>query len=179
MNLLRSRYGERVPLLILLCMAIAGSGCNVPLSDEVTSMRAEWLVQKPPTGATPISEIKGRLASGELGAGSVVVVRARINAGEMSPWTRDQAAFVVTDATGHDGSEDHNPHQCPFCRRDIMDHIALVRCMAGDGQLVPMDARKLLGVAEGELLVVQGTICDTDTDELAIDAQRVHIVAMK
>ena len=142
-------------------------------------MREKWLVQTPPTGATPISEIKSSRASGELKAGEVGVIRARINAGEMSPWIRDQAAFVVTDATGHDGSEDHDPHQCPFCRRDIKEHIALVRCTAGDGELIPMDARQLLGVAEGELLVVQGTICDGDADELEIAAQRVHIVPVK
>ncbi len=163
----------------LLCVALLCSGCSGSVSDGVAAMREQWLVQTPPTGATPISEIKSRRAAGELEAGGAVVIRARINAGEMSPWIQDQAAFVVTDATGHDGSENHDPHQCPFCRRDIMDHIALVRCTAADGQLVPVDARQLLGVTEGELLVVQGTIGDGDADELAIDAQRVHIVPVK
>ena len=176
---LRSRCCAGVELPALLCIALVCSGCGGAVSDEVTAMRDKWLVQTPPAGATPISEIKSRHSAGELGVGSDVVIRARINAGEMSPWTQNQAAFIVTDATGHDGSEDHDPHQCPFCRRDIRDHIALVRCTAADGQLVPMDARQLLGVTKGELLVVQGKICDGDVDALTIDAERVHVVSVK
>lgn len=166
-------------LASLLGMVMLVNGCGKPPGGEFADVRAGLLVQTAPAGARPISEINTGREAGDLKVGSEVVVRARINAGEMTPWTQDQAAFIVTDATGHDGSEEHDPHQCPFCRRDIRDHIALVRCTGDDGQLVPMDARQLLGVAKGELLVVQGTIADIEAEELAINAQQIHVVPPK
>jgi len=159
---------------ILIC-----SGCNAGLNDEFAALREKLLVGTEPTGAVPVSELKSQHIAGELQAGTSVVIRARINAGEMSPWTQGQAAFIVTDATGHDGSEDHDPHECPFCSRDIRDHMAIVRCTKDDGQLIPTDAREVLGVAEGELLVVQGTIGDADAEEFVVDAQSIYCVPVK
>ena len=155
-------------------MAAFSSGCDGLMNDQYAAMREQWMVDTPPSGATPISEIKSGRSEGELETGSNIVIRARIDAGDMSPWTQDQAAFIVTDASGHDGDSNHNPHECPFCRRDIRDHIALVQFTAEDGRVVPVDARQLLGVAENELLVVQGTITEADGDDLVIDAQKLH-----
>lgn len=172
----RHWHGTAVPFCLSLCLALLSSGCGDQVDGDVAAQRRKWLSAAEPTGAQPISDIKSKRSSGELKAGSEVVVRARINAGEISPWTQNQAAFLVTDATGHDGDENHDPHQCPFCRRDIRDHMALVRFRADDGKTVPMDARELLGVAEGELLVVQGTIDQADAEELVINAVRLHVV---
>ena len=169
------RTAFRSPVSVIFIAAVF-SGCGILNNDEYAAMRGEWLSETPAVGVLPISEIKSAVAAGKLEADGEVVIRARINAGGMSPWTEGQAAFVVTDATGHDGAAEHDPHQCPFCRRDIRDHLALVRFTDTDGRLIPVDARQLLGVADGELLVVRGTISESEEDELAIDATEIHVV---
>lgn len=161
----------------MLGIVVFFCGCGIfENDDEYATMRQQWLCETPPEGVLPISKIKSARAAGELGTAGEVVIRARINAGGMSPWTEDQAAFVVTDATGHDGAAEHDPHQCPFCRRDIRDHMAFVRFTDTEGRLIPVDARQLLRVTDGELLVVRGAISESEEDELAIDATQIHVV---
>ncbi len=162
----------------LLSATILLSGCGTQVSEEIQAMRQRWLTETAPAGEMPISQIRSKLADGDLEPGSVVVVRARINAGAIDPWTSGQAAFIITDAIGHDGSEDpdHDPHECPFCRRDVRDSMAVLRFVEGDGQAVSVDARQLFDISSGELLVAEGTVSQADTDGLTIDVDQMHLV---
>lgn len=86
-----------------------------------------------------------------------VVIKGRIDAGDTTPWADGLAAFVITDATGHDGEADHNPHTCPFCSRNIKDYLAKVSFVNESDQLIEIDSRKLFDVREKQLVYITGT----------------------
>jgi len=168
------------------CFAVCGlisliglSGCADSASAEVQELRQRLLVTTPPQGEVSISSVRAKLESGELAADSEVVVRGRINAGEVPPWAEGRAEFIITDATGHDGDEDHDPHECPFCKRNIMDSMAQVRLSGNDGKTIPIDTRELLSVQERSLLVIRGKVMQDDSEMLVLNADQIHIVPAK
>jgi hypothetical protein len=163
----------------LSCFPFVLSGCADSATAEVQELRQRWLVATPPPGEVAISAVRAKLKSGELAANGEVVVRARINAGDMPPWAEGRAEFIITDATGHDGDEDHDPHECPFCKRDIMDSMAQVRLAGKDGKTIPIDTRTLLGVQERSLLVIRATAMPGDSEMLILNANQIHIVPAK
>lgn len=160
----------------LSCLLIAVGGCTDFASAEVQQFRQRFLSAVSPQGEVAISSVRAQLKSGELAAGAEVVVRARINAGEMPPWAEGRAEFFITDATGHDGDEDHDPHECPFCKRDVMESMALVRLAGSDGRTIPIDTRELLGVRERSLLVIRGTVNLEESGPLVLTADQIHVV---
>jgi len=160
----------------LFCFPVGLSGCADLVNAEVQELRQRWLVTTPPQGEVAISAVRAQLKSGEIPADGEVVVRARINAGDMPPWAEGRAEFIITDATGHDGDEDHDPHECPFCKRNIMDSMAQVRLSGKDGKTIPIDTRKLLGVHERSLLVIRATVMPGDSEMLVLNADQIHIV---
>ncbi len=163
----------------LFCFPVGLSGCADLVSAEVQELRQRWLVTTPPQGEVAISAVRVQLKSGKLPADGEVVVRARINAGDMPPWAEGQAAFIITDAMGHDGDEDHNPHECPFCQRNIMDSIAQVRLTGDDGKTIPIDTRKLLGVQEHSLVVIRAKVTLGDSEMLVLIPDQIYIVPPK
>lgn len=152
------------------------SGCADRVSAEIQELRKRWLVSTPPPNEIAVSAVRAQWKAGELTADSKVVVRARINAGEMPPWGEGRAEFFITDAMGHDGDEDHNPHECPFCKRNVMDSMAQVRLTGADGKTLPIDARELLGVREFSLLVIRATVTPEDSDLLVLNADQICIL---
>lgn len=122
-----------------------------------------------------VSEIREQLAA--EGVEEIdVVVKGRINAGkEDSPWEPDKAAFVLTDAIGHEGEQDHDPHTCPFCSRNINDYLVMVSFLDDDGQLIDIDSRKLFNLTDNQLIYVKGTArIDADDNLMYLDADKLH-----
>ena len=161
----------------LLCFPIGICGCADPVSAEVQELRQRLLVATPPQGEASISSVRAKFKSGELAADSEVVVRARINAGDVPPWAEGRAEFIITDATGHDGDEDHDPHECPFCKRNIMDSMAQVRLSGKDGKTIAIDTRKLLGVKDHSLLVIRARVKPENSKMLSLDARQIYVVS--
>ena len=94
------------PLLLLSAMA----GCQKPLDPEVVAARTKFVLASSPGESRGISWIRKDLVEGTSEDPADVIVLGRINAGEMPPWESGQAAFIVTDVTGHEGEHDHDPH---------------------------------------------------------------------
>ncbi|MEJ7593465.1 MAG: hypothetical protein WKF77_18135 [Planctomycetaceae bacterium] len=120
-------------------------------------------------------DIRKDLKSGELKADTMFVVRARINAGDFPPFAEGKAAFIVTDATGHDGDESHDPHECPFCKRDIKNVMARVEFADDTSQMISIDSRELFNVKEFDLLVIEGTGHFDADDMLVIDVKKLFV----
>ena len=152
-----------------ICLSLI-SGCGESVNAEIRQLRQQLLTETAPTGELSISDIRARLKSEELAAGSEVTVRVRINAGELPPWETGKAAFIVTDAMGHDGDENNDPHECPFCSRDIQDNLAQVRFLDPNGTIINTDARELFDVTEFQLVVIKGKASLDDSDMLLLDA---------
>ena len=171
-----SRCVSIVPFFSLLALFIGAQGCGDSTDPEVLAIRNRFLKVSTEKAETPVAEIRRSLKSGELKAGTPFTVRVRINAGEFPPFVNGSAKFFVTDATGHDGDESHDPHECPFCRRDVKSMMALVEFHNEAGKIIPMDARELFGVKDFELLVIEGTGQFDSEDVLLLTASAMSIV---
>lgn len=164
-----------LPIVLLLVSATGISGCGESVDPQVLALRQKLVVATAPEKERPIAEIRKDLKSGELKPESTFVVRARINAGDFPPFADGMAAFVVTDATGHDGDETHNPHECPFCKRDIINVIARVEFEDESGIPLKTDSRELFDVKEFDLLVIEGKGRFDEDDTLIIAADKVFV----
>ncbi|MFM7058655.1 MAG: hypothetical protein ACKO2P_17210 [Planctomycetota bacterium] len=158
----------------LLFAACCVAGC-ITEDPAAVAARTRFLVTTPPAKEQPIPEVHKGLNDSTLQPGTLVTVRARINAGDFPPFADGLAAFVVTDATNQDGDETHNPHECPFCKRDIEVQMARVQFTDDSGQTLKFDARQLFNLKEFDLLVVQGTAKFDEDKSLIITAQKLFV----
>ena len=168
------RVACRFAAVLVLFTAIPG--CGETIDPEVLAIRDRFLKAPSSTIETPVSEIRASMKSGELKPGTPFKVRVRINAGEFPPFVNGAAKFFVTDATGHDGDESHDPHECPFCRRDVKSMMALVEFHNEAGQLIPVDARELFDIKDFELLIIEGTGEFDTEDVMVMTASAMSIV---
>lgn len=157
------------------------SGCDdapeMTGTVDVKSLQQQLISESPLENEQMVSEIRKQLEA--EGVEEVdVVVKGRINAGkEDSPWEPDKAAFVLTDAIGHEGEQDHDPHTCPFCSRNINDYLVMVSFPDDDGQLIDVDSRELFKVTDNQLVYVKGTAeIDPDDGLLYLNAVQLHTV---
>ena len=171
MNMTTSKI---VCCLCLLPVFLALPGCSSE-DPAIVAARTQFLVQTAPSGERPIPDLHKGLADDSLNPETTITVRARVNAGDFPPFAEGLAAFVVTDATGHDGDETHNPHECPFCKREIELQMARVQFTDTAGTVIKTDARQLFGLREFDLIVVQGTAKFDADKSLVITAQKLFI----
>lgn len=168
----RTTYTFVATIVLLLVFP----GCGETVDPEVVAIRDRFSRVSMETKETPVSEIRASLKSGEMKPGTTFKVRVRVNAGEFPPFVNGAAKFFVTDATGHDGDESHDPHECPFCRRDVKSMMALVEFHDEAGKLIPMDARELFNIKDFELLVIEGTGEFDSEDVMVMTASAMSIV---
>ncbi len=161
--------------LSLLIGCLVTAGCGAGTDPLILALRQQFVVDQPPGNERPVPEIRADLKSGKLTPDMPFSVRVRINAGEVPAFAPGKATFIVTDATGHDGDESHNPHDCPFCKRDIKSVIAQVEWRGQDGKLLQVDSRQLFDVKEFDLLVLEGTGKFSGDDTLIINASKIFV----
>ena len=160
--------------MLLLC------GCG-QADPAVTAARQQFVSQASLQGEVKIPDIRKAASAEDADKTKSWVIRAKINAGEFPPFADGLASFIVTDAFGtddaeHKGGADHNPHDCPFCKRDINSVMARVEFCGADGAPLPLDARQLFDLQEMQLVQVEGTARKDDDDWLVISARRIHVV---
>ena len=160
----------------ILIGAAVTVGCGESIDPQTLTMRNKYLSARPISGERPVPDIRKELEVGTLSADSLFTIRARINAGEFSPFGEGQAAFLVTDATGHDGDESHDPHECPFCKRDIQSMMARVEFDDETGTVAKVDSRTLLGVKEFDLVVIEGRGRLEEDGTLIVKASRMFTI---
>ena len=166
---------QRWPFTTLIMNGMLLAGCGVAVDPLVLESRVRFLTTQPSGIEQPVADVRKAIQSGELKSETPLTIRVRINAGEVPPFIDGVARFFVTDATGHDGDESHDPHECPFCRRDVKTMMALVEFRDADGQVIPIDTRTLFDIKEFELLVLEGT-GHLDSDEiLVVSASRMFV----
>ncbi len=158
--------------LLLLPALLAGCGQTDP---QITAAREKFLVTAVPAGERPIPDVQKDLREAKLKETDVFSVRARIDAGEFPPFGEGQAAFMITDAAGHDGEKAHNPHDCPFCKRDINSVMARVEFPGTDGKPLKIDSRQLFDLKESDLVVVQGTGRFNEDGSFIITASKIFL----
>src|SRR5690606_3506275 len=109
-----------------------------------------------------------------------VLIVGRIGAGEFEPWADGQASFLLagmlpdSDPAATPGYE---PETCPFCRRRAANANAppLVPFRDAKGEVLPIDARELLGVEKNQVVVVRGKGHVDKLGVLVVSATGIHV----
>lgn len=164
-------------LWTLLCVSsavVAVTGCSrseEAASEEVVS---EYLLAEEPAAA---QEVKA--AHADTANGAEIVVVGRIG-GSADPWIKDRAAFTVVD-NSLQACSDIPGDECPMpwdycCVTDqLPGATALVKVVDASGQLVAIDARKLLGLKELDRVVVHGKAVRDQDGNLTVLADGVFV----
>jgi hypothetical protein len=124
---------------------------------DVTAIRGSVLLAEEPSGAVSITDAKAKLTA----TPQPVVVAGRIGGRGTSPFGKNEATFSMLEipaADDHAAKPGHKPDDCPFCKKRAANSpIAAVSFAGADGKVIPLDAQKLFGVAEGQDVVVRGS----------------------
>jgi hypothetical protein len=167
------RYVSNFWSMAVLLLAVAGCTAADPRTE---ALRQKFVLAEEPSDAKTIADSRA-----QVGEQPQVVVVGRISGGEVEPWADGQAAFMIAEALpaddGHANAAGHDPTTCPFCRRraEKANATALVQFLGEDGKLLDIDARKLLGVAKDQTVVVQGQGAVNDLGVLVIAANGIHV----
>jgi hypothetical protein len=94
-------------------------------------------------------------------------------------WSSQSAMFLLVDPTEALEGADHVCHDenCPFCKgkKGASQSRAIVMLVGEDGQVPPIDARKLLPLEEGQTAVVSGRAEIDETGQLVLHARGVYV----
>lgn len=143
--------------------------------DTHAAQREKYLLAEEPEGAQGIVSVRDQLRDGES-----YVLFGRIG-GVSDPWSPGKAAFVIADpvammgleSDGHDCSSG-----CAFCKKKeghASRHLAMVRIVDESGDVVAVDARKLLDLDVDEMVVVRGIVSLDKLGNLIVDADGIHV----
>lgn len=122
---------------------------------DMAAIRGSVILAEEPAGALSIADAKAKLTA----TPQPVVVAGRIGGRGTSPFGKNEATFSMLEipTDDHAAKPGHKPDDCPFCKKRAANSpIAAVSFAGGDGKVIPLDAQKLLGVAEGQDVVVRG-----------------------
>ena len=161
-----------LPLLVAV-LCLAGCGGEDP---ELIQQRSKYLLPEEPTGAVGIVDAKQQLADSE----GEIVLTAKVGAGEHETWEDGKAVFavseIVEDEPGH-GGDGHDPSTCPFCKRrqSLIDTRAIVQVVDDQGEVVGLDARKLLKLSLNQHVVVRGRGKIDSLGNLVLSADGVYV----
>lgn len=166
--------------LVLACVA-GLAGCSLTEPTGALAQGKKYLLPQEPAGAQPVSEVK-KAAEQSTEAGSApvgVVLVGRIGAGAGEPFETGKALFVVSeyDPDAHADGPGHDADDCPFCKRKAAQAPkAIVQIVDDQGRVVATDARQLLGLKKGQVVVVRGRAAfDRDADSLVVTADGLHV----
>ncbi|MEZ6124563.1 MAG: hypothetical protein R3C49_15500 [Planctomycetaceae bacterium] len=164
-----------VSIAMFCSLVVLTSGCE-HVDPRVAAARQRLLLTADPGATMSFEQVRKQLKDEAVPVSEVpVVLKGRVDAGEsVSPWQTGLAAFVLTDATGHDDDEAHNPHTCPFCSRNITDYMAKVS-FRENGSVIDIDSRELFGVTDRQRVIIRGTASLDDDGLLKVDATGLFI----
>ena len=173
------KYAISQVLLLTFAAALTGCGGSSTPETAVSATTAaingeKFLLADEPDGAIGVIEARDTAEDGQP-----VVIVGRIGGAE-NPWVEGRAAFTLLDASMAvvaDGEESEAGEICleDCCAEERGKCTTLVKVVDADGKLVAADSRKLLGVAEADTVVVQGTASKDDSGNFTVQAQGVFV----
>jgi hypothetical protein len=141
--------------IVLAVGGLIASAAPARAEIDVAAVRGSVLLPEEPAGAVSIADAKAKLTP----TPQPVVVAGRIGGRGTSPFGKNEATFSMLEipADDHAAKPGHKPDDCPFCKKRAANSpIAAVSFAGTDGKVIAVDAQKLLGVAEGQDVVVRG-----------------------
>jgi hypothetical protein len=160
--------------VMAVSLTVAGCGENVSSSPDLAAAGAHFLLVEEPAEVTGILDY--REAKTEL---AEVALLGKIGGGNPT-WSPDSAMFLVSDPSHEVASDDQ--HQCkdgncPFCKGKSGAEQAQAVVMLTDenGEVPAVDARKLLPLEEGQMVVVRGRPEINAVGQLVVHARGVYV----
>lgn len=141
----------------VVCAALMLAAGGVGHAEvDVAKTRAALVLAEEPAGALSIAATKAKLTA----TPQPVVVAGRIGGRGTSAFGKGEATFSMLEipADDHAKKPGHEPDDCPFCKKRAANSpIAAVSFVGADGKVLPIEAQQLLGLAEGQDVVIRGT----------------------
>ncbi|MBD54608.1 MAG: hypothetical protein CMM05_05940, partial [Rhodopirellula sp.] len=110
---------------------------------------------------------------------TLVAIAGRIDAGDVEPFQDGVASFLISQLPEGDHAEGDPDHadNCPFCKRKLKNAPkAVVRILDDSGEVMTVDARQLLGIAKGDVVVVRGSATYLEpVNTVQIDAEGIFV----
>ena len=151
---MRSAFSRAVVTGLALVVGVVATAAMAEI--DTAAIRGSVVLAEEPTGAVSIADAKAKLTT----TPQAVVVAGRIGGRGTSPFGKNEATFSMLEipTDDHAAKPGHKPDDCPFCKKRAANSpIAAVSFAGGDGKVIPLDAQKLFGVAEGQDVVVRGS----------------------
>ena len=150
------KFSFRLAAWFVVCCGLSLGSAAVRAEIDVAAIRGSAVLAEEPAGALSITDAKAKLTA----TPQPVVVAGRIGGRGTSPFGKNEATFSMLEipTDDHAAKPGHNPDDCPFCKKRAANSpIAAVSFAGADGKVIPLDAQKLFGVAEGQDVVVRGS----------------------
>lgn len=169
-----------ITILTVLTVTIATVGCG-SASDSATSQAtavsfdgSKYVLADEPDGAVGVIAARGEAKDGD----SIVMV-GRVG-GATNPWIEGRAAFTLLDASKSvvaTGSESKDGEICmgDCCANERAACTALVTVVDDSQRVIPVDSRKLFGLAANDMVVVRGKAKKDESGNFAVVADGVYI----
>ncbi|EMI57182.1 signal peptide-domain containing protein [Rhodopirellula sallentina SM41] len=172
--------------LSVLTTAIVLPGCGSDSGEtaSVAEVQSDLLLADKPESAISLTEVAEAFAPSEDSeevsvASQEVTLTGRIDAGDFQAFQDDQATFMLSElpADGHGADDPDHEDNCPFCKRRAANAPkAIVNMVDEAGAILPTDARKLLGVSEGDRIVAVGMATFDDTvNTITLQCRGVYV----
>ena len=147
---------RRYRMACVMAVVVTAGAADVRADVDPAEIRGRLVLADEPAGALSLAAAKAVLSTEP----KPVVIVGRIGAKGIDPFLADKASFSLLEipADDHAAQPGHKPDDCPFCKKRAANApIAAVRFLGADGSEIPVDARKLFGVAAGQDVVIRGT----------------------
>lgn len=170
--------------LSILASAALFVGCStgttsVAVKVEHADVGQQFVLAEEPAGAVGILDYRESLPEGAEPEPAEVALLARIGGGNPT-WSSQSASFLVCDPSHLVAAESQHvctSDNCPFCKAkkgEDKSH-AIVMLTGSDNRVPPHDARKLLPLEEGQMVVVRGRAEVNALGQLIVHARGVYV----
>lgn len=152
----------------------APTPASSPSSTSVSVDPSRYKLAEEPDGAVGVIAAR---ESAQDGAPLVLVGRI---GGAANPWIDGRAAFTLLDPSMSVVSSGEDSGETELCLDDCcaterLSCTTLVKVVDGQGKLVPVDSRQLLGLKESDMVVVSGTAKKDKTGNFVMLATGVYV----
>ncbi len=186
------RNTQRMGLLAAV-MTIAGAALSGLVGCEsagrgtpgLAAGGEKYLLATEPAPAQSIIETRGVLEGKQ--ADQEVVLVGRIDGLSQPTWDPERAAFMLADLSleakpetgeAHDETPKHDAENCPFCKnksKKELAALAMIEVVDEQDAVPQIDARKLLGLKDGQVVVVRGRGRVDDLGSMVVRANGLFV----
>lgn len=161
---------------LTLIAALTLAGCSpsaAPLDPKLSAERERLLLKDEPSEPVGIMELR------EGGLKEKTVTLFGKIGGRGQTWSPNSAEFMLSDPTADVGSGHQcSDGDCAFCRNKrskTPEPFAIVQFHSEDGQLLPVDARRLLSLEDSQMVVVRGKASVDTLGNLVVAADGIYV----